>query len=146
MRVYATSAQLAEWTGTASPGNAAQLLRSASLLVDRELLTAVYPTLDDGSPRDEGTAQVLADAVCAQAATWAALGIDPIKGAADEPQTNKVVRKTLATATIEYDRGSSQDRATYAAARQQAAVELAPDAQQILAAAGLLTGQVWLRG
>jgi len=146
VRVYATPQQLAEWIGAEPPADAAQLLRSASLLIDRELLTAVYPTTTDGLPRDEGVAQVLADAVCAQAAAWAALGIDPTKGAADEPQTNKVVRKTLATATIEYDRGSSQDRVTYAAARQQAAVDLAPEAQQILASAGLLGGRVWVSG
>jgi hypothetical protein len=133
--VHATAADLAAWTGEAAPAGADRLLRSASLLVDRELLTAVYATDADGRAVDLRVLVALRDATCAQAATWAALGIDPVKGPAD-PGTAPVLRKSLGSGTVEYERTGQ------AAARQQAATGLAPEAAQILAAAGLLSPAV----
>ena len=141
--VYATEQQLAEWSGQAAPDNATVLLRAASRLVDSALLTAVYATDVDGLPTDTKVAGALRDAVCAQAATWAALGVDPTTGGVDVASSAAVVRKSLDTATIEYDRNAT---AATASARQQAARELTDEAAQHLASAGLLNGRVWVYG
>ncbi len=139
MPVHATVAELVAWTGEAAPANAAQLLRSASLLIDRETVTAVYAVnRDTGRATDTAVLDALRDATSAQAATWAALGVDPVKGAADT--SGAKVRTSLGSGTIEYD------PATVTAARAQAATELAPEAAQILAAAGLLSPRVWAHG
>lgn len=145
MIVHATEQQLADWTGTAAPANAALLLRSASLLVDRALVGAVYVTDDTGIATDADVLQALADATCAQAATWAALGIDPAGGQAGAT-SGQVVAKTIGTARIEYDRGSATGRSNAGNARADAAVTLTADAVQILANAGLLTTRVWTYG
>ena len=144
MIVHATEAQLATWTGTAAPANAAVLLRSASLLVDRALIGAIYSTDTTGVATDATVLQALADATCAQAATWATLGIDPTGGPAGA-SSGQVVAKTIGSARIEYDR-SSTGRSTAGSARADAAVTLTDEALQILANAGLLTTRVWTYG
>lgn len=126
MESYATSAQLATWTATA-PVNAETLLRSASVLVRRAIMTAIYTTVP---------AEALADATCAQVAAWSALGIDPAKGSAD---SGKVVSaKSLGSGSVQY--------AVYAAtaqARAEAATSLCQESLLILAAAGLLGSEVY---
>lgn len=144
MIVHATPEQLADWTGTAAPANATALLRSASLLVDRETVTAVYATDTTGRATDDGVLAVLRDATCAQAATWAALGIDPTAGPAGATAA-QVISKKIGTASIEYDRNSSGATLS-GAARAEAVTTLTAEAAQILAAAGLLSGAVWVRG
>jgi len=126
-RVYATPEQLAVWTGEAAPANAARLLRSASLLVRRATLTAVYYTDAQGMPTDPDVAAAFRDATCSQADTWATLGIDPAKGAADMLP----VTKSIGTATITYA------TASVTTARGTAAVQLTREARLILAEAGL---------
>lgn len=143
MIVHATEAQLAAEPWGVSAGNAGVLLRAASRLVDGALVTAVYAVDADGRATDPKVTQALADATCAQAAAWAALGIDPAKGAADDGGTAPVASKSIGSASIAYDRSGAQ---LAAQARAQAATELAPEAWHILAAAGLLTGRVWVHG
>lgn len=139
MIVHATTDDLAAEPWLFDPPNAAQLLRAASSLIDRETVTAVYGVNSDtGRARDQRILDALRDATCAQAATWVALGVDPLKGGADPSAA--VRRKSLGSGTIEYD------TATVAAARTQAADSLAPEAAQILASAGLLTPRVWAHG
>lgn len=126
MESYATPAQLAAWTGTAVPANAEPLLRSASILVRRATLTAVYTT---------DPVEALADATCAQVAVWSALGIDPAKGSADGGKT--VSAKSIGSGSIQY--------AVYAAtaqARADAATSLCQESLLILAAAGLISSGV----
>lgn len=144
MIVHATEAQLATWTGTAAPANAAVLLRSASLLVDRALIGAIYSTDTDGVATDATVLEALSDATCTQAATWAALGIDPTAGPAGAT-AGQVVRKSIGSATVEYDKGTTS-RSAAGTARADAAVTLTDDALQILANAGLLTTRVWTYG
>lgn len=144
MIVHATEAQLATWTGTAAPANAAVLLRSASLLVDRALIGAIYTTDTAGKATDATVLGALADATCAQAATWATLGIDPTAGAAGAT-AGQVVSKSIGSATITYDRPSTA-RSAAGSARADAAVTLTDEAVQILANAGLLTTRVWTYG
>jgi hypothetical protein len=127
MLTYATTAQLAVWTGAAAPTNAAALLRSASLLVRRATLTAIYDVDAQGMPTAPDVAAAFRDATCTQAATWASLGIDPAKGAAD----TLPVSKSLGSASITYaTHGVTTGRA-------DAAVQLAQEARLILAEAGL---------
>lgn len=144
MIVHATADDLAAdpWSTTAD--NAVVLLRVATRLVDAALLTAVYDVDDTGRATDPDVLQALADATCAQASTWAALGIDPVKGAADDNGTAAVASKAMGSASISYDRSAA---ALTAQARAFAATNLCAEAAAILAAAGLLSaGQVWLRG
>ena len=135
MLVYATPEELAAWTGTDAPTNAVQLLRSASLLVRRETKTAVYWTDTTGLPTDTALVTALRDATTAQAAAWAAAGIDPTGGAATVtglPKSSSIGSGSIDFGTRE---GSDTDRAALAD-------QLAPDAAQILADAGLLSPYV----
>lgn len=145
MIVHATAEQLAAEPWNLTPTNATALLRSASLLVDRALLAAVYDTDSAGAPTDSGVSQALTEATCAQVATWVALGIDPVAGPAGAT-AGQVVSKTIGSARIEYDRGTSTGQSATGSARQAAANTLTDDAVQILATAGLLTTRVWTYG
>ena len=142
--VYATEQQLAEWSGQAAPDNATVLLRAASRLVDSALLTAVYATDDDGAPTDTKVAAALRDATCAQAATWAALGIDPTAGPAG--QSAPLVRsKKIGSASVDYDTSAAAS-VTVQQSRADAVTQLTGEAVQYLAAAGLLNNRVWVYG
>lgn len=146
MRLYATTEQLAGDPWNSEPDNAGSLLRSASLLIDSFLVQAVYPVDSFGAPSDSALTATLRDATCAQVVAWVALGINPVKGAADQPAATPIASKGLGSAQISYDRGSSQDRATAQSARSDIATGLAPEARQILSAAGLLGSAVWAYG
>ena len=76
-RVYATTVQLADWLEAAPPDGARRKLASASRLVDRALLTAVYDVDENDLPTDARIAAALRDAVCAQVEYWADGGITP---------------------------------------------------------------------
>lgn len=80
MLVYATSDDLAAWTGEAAPTNATQLLRTASLAIREVTKTAFYATDDTGLPTDPNVAQAFNDACCAHAAALAAFDYDPTTG------------------------------------------------------------------
>lgn len=74
-RVYATTAQLADYLDEAPPSGARRLLRRASQMVDDALLTATY-RVDDvtGLPIDAPVAAALAEAACAQVEWWGEIG------------------------------------------------------------------------
>lgn len=139
MLIYATTAELTTW-GVIPPTNAAALLRSASILVHRATMTAVYDVDTVTSlPTDPALVEALRDATCSQVATWLALAIDPAKGAADGGKT--VAAKSLGSGSIQY--------AVYAAtaqARADAATSLCQEALLILAQAGLVSGSPWELG
>ena len=141
--VHATADDLAAQPWQVTDSNAAVLLRVASRLVDAATLTAVYAVDDAGRATDPGVLAALRGATCAQASLWAALSIDPLKGAADDGGKAAVASKSIGGATISYDRSGAQ---AAAAARQAAATTLCSEAHQILADARLTSGQVWLRG
>lgn len=77
IRIYATVEDLRQWLQIAdtSPGDepderledAEQVLRSASLIVDRVLRNSYYDTDDEGMPTDPDIRDALRDATCAQA-------------------------------------------------------------------------------
>lgn len=122
---YATVDQLSAWLSQTTvcdvPANATGLLRSATLLVARELNESAYGTVTIDQPR--------IDATCAQAASWIASDIDPAAGPVGVAKTVK--SKGVDGATITYDGPSSDDRAT-------ALDTLCADAYAILYSAGLL--------
>ena len=133
---YATPAELAAapWSiaGLTEP-DANRLIGFASRLVYRATMTAIYSTDATGLPVSTAIAGVMRDAVCSQVSTWAALSIDPAKGAADTG--GLVASKGFGGATIQY--------AVYASsieARATAARYLTPDALGILSAADLTSG------
>jgi hypothetical protein len=118
----------------AVPANAAALLRSASYLIRSETKKAVYDTAD-GLPSDTAVAEAFRDATCAQAAFWAASGIDPSLGAAGVQPL--AASKSIGGASIAYS-----VYAATAEARANSAGALGPEAFFILEAAGLLGGSV----
>ena len=101
MRVYATEDDLTEWA-TEPIDHADALLRAASSLVEDATITALYPTDEDGCPADTDTRDAFRDATCAQAATWAELGIDPRLGPAGATGKRTVTGKTLGKAALTY--------------------------------------------
>ena len=138
MLIYATSSQLAHWGADVSDG-APGLLRSASILVRRAILTARYTVDAEGYPADPKLLAALADATCSQAGTWLALAIDPAKGAANDGKT--VSSKKIGSAQIDY--------AVYASTAQayaDAAEQLSQEAWLILADAGLTNGTLAMFG
>lgn len=132
--IYATSDDYEALFGT-PPANIDRLLRSASLLIARNIVTAVYDADSDGLPTDSDTVAALVEATCTQANAWAAAGVDPTSGAV---ATDRVIAsKSLDGGSVTYDTGLSGS-VTLFQAKQAMASQLCPDAAQILAAAGLV--------
>ncbi|NUO58993.1 MAG: hypothetical protein HOV78_20220 [Hamadaea sp.] len=130
MLVYATATDLADWTGSAAPSNAVQLLRTASGLVADATVTAWYATDASGMPTTSYVVDAMRDATCAHAAAMAAAKVDPLAAGANTARTAS--RKKVGTAEVEY-----ADAAQAAAARAALVDTLCPDAVRILRAAGL---------
>lgn len=124
LTVYATSSDLATWTGTAAPTNAATLLRSATFTVAAACARDPYNDTPSGND-----ATALRDATTAQAAAWLANGIDPAAAGLD---AFPVKTKKIGTASVERDTTGQVE------ARNAAATTLAPEAEKILYTAGLL--------
>lgn len=126
MNTYASQSDLAAWLNPAGvPQNADRLLRSATIAVAEACNRNPYtdaPSADDAPP--------LRDAVCAQVASWTALGIDPDKQGVGG--TAPVVEAKLLTADVKYDTTVQRDRAA------RAIDDLSPEATAILTTAGLL--------
>ena len=130
MLVYATVLDLQGWapSSLALPDDATQLLRSAGIVVARAV---------NEDPYAEGTATNPAkrDATCAQVVAWLTAGIRP--GTGGLQSTPVVKAKGVGTARKEFD--TSLDASVTAfEKRERVAEELAPEAEAILQAAGLL--------
>jgi len=138
--VYATNADLTAWlAGAALPANSTVLLRSASLLVRSSTVTALYDVDTEGLPSNATALEAFTDATCAQAAFWAAAGIDPTGGGVG---TSAPVRsKKLGSAGIEYDTSVNASVAAFSA-KQAAANSLCGEAWMILQQAGIVPGGV----
>jgi hypothetical protein len=130
--VYADSADLTAWTGTAAPSNATVLLRSASLLVRRATRSAVYAVDGTGLPADTSVSGAMRDATCAHAAALAAAGVDPL---AAGTEAGAVSASSIGSASVTF-----ADSAAAAAARARLSDRLVPEALAVLAAADLLSG------
>lgn len=125
LTVYATPGDLASWLQGSPPANAVRLLRSATFVIAEACARNPY-----GDTPSDTDAPVLKDATLAQASSWIALGINPDALGIDGPAPLK--KSTMLNADIEYDTKAAVE------ARSQAARELAPQAESILDAAGLL--------
>lgn len=139
MLIYASSTDLAAWTGTAAPANAAGLLRSASLAVREGTELCFYATDTTGMPTDATVLQAFNDATCAQAAWLAAVDVDPNRGGVLEEGVESSAG--IASARITY-----ADAPAAAEAKQRALTGLCPDAQRILRNAGLYATAPWIVG
>jgi hypothetical protein len=136
---YATSADLATWTGTAAPTNVVPLLRSASIVIRDATLFAFYAVDGTGTPTDATTLQAFKDATCAQAAAMIALGIDPLAGGVYESSIESLVR--IGSGEIRYG-----DDAVAAAAKERALASMVPEAKLLLQQAGINLYAVWVTG
>lgn len=143
MLIYATESNLSDWTDTATPVNAVQLLRSASGLVAEATQTDFYDTDDTGLPTDPLVLQAFNDATCAQVAMWIAAGIDP--SAVGLNQKGLIASKKIGSAVISYDNNGPAS-VSVTQARQAAATSLCDESMRILHAQGLASTQVWSRG
>lgn len=99
MRIYATEQDLIEWP-VEQTGHEKAALRAASSLVEGATLTALYAVEADGMPADPDVRAAFRDAVCTQVEAWAALGIDPRKGAAGATAAGVVTGKSIGGASI----------------------------------------------
>ena len=143
MSPFATPVDLAAWLGADAPDNAFGLLRSASFIVAHAARFARYDVDSSGKPSDPDLVDALRDATCAQVAGWIAAGIDPSTGGLTATQT--VRRRTLDTASIEYDTGGTATAQAFEA-RRKATVELNDEARLILGSVGLLTTGIVVYG
>jgi hypothetical protein len=141
--IYATTADLAEWTQQAAPANAASLLRSASLLVREATKSAYYAVDANNLPTDTDVLEAFRDSTCAQAAYWIALGIDPTTGGLS---TQGVLRgKRIGSAALDYDT-SALASVTAMQERMAAARELCDEAFRILQIQKLQITGPWIVG
>ncbi|MCA1008996.1 hypothetical protein LCL87_25070 [Rhodococcus hoagii] len=134
MLVFATEDQLSSWLGTPGPLNAGVLLREASILVRDACRCDVFDTLPNGLPEDDDKREALQDATCAQAATWAATGDDPLKGPGG--QEPRMTLSGIDGAQVSFD--------TYLTAgdRAKSLTQLCASAYRILRSAGLASSAV----
>ena len=138
--MLAQPTDLANWTGTAAPANATNLLRSATSLVLEATASAYYPVDPaTGLSTDAPTAAVLRDATCIQAAAWVALGIDPATGGVSTATV--VQEKSLGSARLVYANAAEAEQARSATLRN-----LVPEAMRKLALNNLLTSSAWVYG
>lgn len=122
---YATSGELATYTGAAAPADATRLLARASELVDDHIVTAVYDVNTSGAPTDAKVIAALRDATCAQVESWLT---------ADEEDDILGPTQGVSIGGMQEQYGAGQNRAT--------PMYLAPRAARHLRKAGLLTGAV----
>lgn len=132
-RVYATLADLIGYApaGTVLPGEpeATRVLTSASKVIDRACLAAVYQTDTAGYPTDTIIRQAFKDACTAQVVWWAAT-LDEL-GLSGQWQQISIGSVTLG-------RGSSKTGGTAAVTGQQ----LAPQADTELRVSAVLPGSL----
>lgn len=123
LTVYANAVDYGNWARAPIPDNIDQLLRSASIRVALACFRDPYGDTPTGDAVDP-----LRDATLAQVSSWQALGVDPNAGGLD---TRVKVESKIATGSVKYDAISAKD--------VQAAInDLAPEAREILTAAGLI--------
>lgn len=129
LTVYATADDLlgAEppWL-TEAPEDVDRYLRAAMFAVAEAANRNPYGDTPTGSEAD-----ALRDATCAQVAGWIALGINPDRQGADGPKAVK--SSGVLTGKVEYDTSATADTV-----KSLAEGELVPQAEAILAVAGLL--------
>jgi hypothetical protein len=135
--MLATPSDLSEWTGSAAPDNALPLLRSATLIVVEATSTAFYDVdAETGIATDSKVKQAMQDAVCIQAASWAAIGYDPLTGGV--LVSSVASSKKIGTAAVTYSDGFLASEA-----KALAINGLVPEAVRKLDHVNLISFRVW---
>lgn len=135
-RVYATPADLENYTGTTAPDDAQRLLTRASEDVDTALATAVYPVDALGYPTDTAKREAVRDAACAIVEWWST-----DKGTGDETGAQGVWSSVSAGA-VSMSKGGASGTSGTTSVRPGF---LPPRALGFLTRAGLLQGVVFIR-
>lgn len=130
-RSYATSTDLANYTGTTVPSDADRMLARATEVIDRMLLTAFYSVDADGEPTDADVIAAVKKATCAQVAWWVETGDE--SGAGGTFQSVSIGGVSLTRGYT--SKGSAAGHRT----------RIAPEAWAILSDAGLTAHAAWLR-
>lgn len=129
-RSYATTTDLANWTGTAPPDGAIRSLRRATGIIDDLLITAIYDVDADGLPTDADVIAALRDATCEQVAWWIETG--------DETGA-QALYASVSIGSVSLSRGPGASGSSASSSR------ISPDAAKILRRAGLLGHGPWAR-
>ena len=125
MTPYATTADLAAFTGQAAPADAdRQLLRASELIAETTRL-AVYAVDTDGLATDSTVLEALRDATCAQVEYWTT-------GDEEDDILGPLQGVSVGGMQLQYGAGDNRATPTY----------LAPRASRILRSAGLATTAV----
>lgn len=132
-RVYATLAQLTNYApaGTTLPvePEATRILTSASKVIDRAAIAAIYQTDTGGYPTDTAVRQAFQDACCAQVVWWANT-LDEIGWSGQFQQ--------VSIGSVSLGRGGGKSGGSGGTPGQ----ELAPQAETELRNAGVLPGSL----
>lgn len=134
-RVYATLADLTGYTPSAYAGTlpvepeASRVLTSASKVIDRACLAAVYQTDTLGYPTDTAVRQAFRDATCAQVLWWG-VTLDELGWSG--------MYQTVSIGSVALGRGGGKSGGSGGVAGQ----ELAPMADTELRDAGVLPGSL----
>lgn len=135
--VYATTGdvQAAPWSVDPLPANVGRQLAYASRLVRKATTSAVYATDATGAPTDTAVITGFRDAVCAQVAAWAALGVTDPAAEAAASSGGVVTNKSLGPRAVGYAGAEAK-----AAERARICRELTDEAAGYLADLGLCDG------
>lgn len=128
-RSYATTTDLANYIGGSVPDDADRMLARATELIDRILITATYQVDADGDATDTDVIAALTKATCAQVAWWVETG--------DETGLAGVYQ-SISIGGVSLSRGGSASKGSSNGSR------IAPDAWNVLSAAGLTGHAAWL--
>jgi hypothetical protein len=131
-RVYATSTDLAAYTGSSAPADADALLAKASVFLDSSVFRLCWFTADtNGLPTDTVVAAAFTRAVCAQAAWWGALG--------DSVGAMGAGWGEIRIGTVQMSRSLTRTGAEDSAARQ-----VAPEVWDVLRSSDLTPDRLWI--
>lgn len=131
-RVYATSTDLAAYTGSSAPADADALLAKASTFLDSAVFRLCWFTADaDGLPTDPIVAAAFTRAVCAQAAWWGALG--------DSTGAMGAGWGEIRIGTVQMNRSLTQTAAKDSPARQ-----IAEEVWDVLRSPDLTLDRLWI--
>ena len=135
-----TVGDVAAYTDTTAPVNAAALIRSATRLILRETRQAYY-TVDPatGLATDTQILGALRDATIIQVVVWAQIGYDPLTGGVLTPSVESSTK--MLSSTIVF-----ADAALSAQARADAMKRLVPEAEELLELQNLLIPNPWTFG
>lgn len=135
--VFATTADLENFTGQTAPADATRLLKRASEAISDALLTAVYATDAEGYPSNAAEREAVREATCAVVEWWS-----EDRGTGDETGAQSSWTSVTAGA-VSLSRSGGSGGASGSTAIGPG--RLPPRARGFLQRAGLLPGTVYQR-